>query len=142
MSLRDGSVQRVDALGRAETVDWTTLVGAHPALRLLLLLGSRAAGTAHQASDWDIGYLAGHDLDLGALTADVSRLLGTDDVDLVDLAGASAVLRRDAATGGRPLAEPEPHAFATFQIEAVTFWCDVEPVLRQAHADVLRALAR
>lgn len=130
----------VDAAASA-TVDWAALAAAHPALRLLVLLGSRATGTAHAASDWDLGYLAAADLDLGDLTADVSAQFGTDDVDVVDLSGASAVLRRDAAMVGRPLAEPEPGAFQTFQIEAMTFWCDVEPVLPEAQADVLRAMA-
>lgn len=141
MSFHGGNVGRVDAPGRAETIDWTALSEAYPPLRLLVLLGSRATGSAHEASDWDIGYLASDEFDIGSLTAAVSRLLGTDDVDLVDLAGASAVLRRDAATRGRPLAEPEPGAFTAFQIEAMTFWCEVEPVLREAHADVLRAMA-
>lgn len=121
--------------------DGGELLGAHPSLQLLVLLGSRAAGTAHEASDWDLGYLAATGLDPLDLAADVHRMLGTDDVDLVDLAAASAVLRRDAATLGQLLAERTPGAFEAFQIEAITFWCDVEPVLREAHADVLRALA-
>lgn len=131
----------MDAPAAGATVDWPALVRAHPALRVLVLLGSRATGTAHDASDWDLGYLTEGDLDLGTLIADLSSALGTDHVDIVDLAGASAVLRRDAAMDGRLLAEPVPGAFVDFQVEAMTFWCDVEPVLREAHADVLRALA-
>lgn len=122
--------------------DLPALADAHPSLRLLLLLGSRANGTAHEKSDWDLGYLAGVDLDVGTLMADLTTALGTDDVDLVDLAGASAVLRRNAAVDGRALLQSVPGAFADFQVEAMTFWCDVEPVLRAAHCDVLRALAR
>ncbi len=63
-------------------------------------------------------------------------------LELVDLAAASAVLRRDAAVMGRPLFERDAGAFVDFQVAAASFWCDVEPVLREAHADVLRAVAR
>lgn len=132
----------MDVPAPGTTVDGRTLAEGHPRLALLVLLGSRATGTAHATSDWDIGWLGGNGLDVETLAADLSHALCTDDVDLVDLAGASAVLRRDAAMAGRPLFEREPGAFAAFQIEAITFWCEVEPVLREAHADVLRALAR
>ena len=122
-------------------VRWAALAGRHPGLRLLVLIGSRAAGTAHAGSDWDLGLLAEDGLDPLAVQADASRLLATDAVDVVDLAAASAVLRRDAAVVGRVLAEPEPGSFAGFQLAAVSFWADVEPVIREAHADVLRAAA-
>ena len=120
---------------------WAHLLQHHPGLGLLVLLGSRARGTAHIGSDWDLGYLADGPLDPLDLRADVVATLGTDAVDLVPLASASAVLRRDAATYGRVLAEQRPGAFADFQVEAASFWCDVEPVIRAAHADVLRAVA-
>ena len=113
----------------------------HADLRLLVLLGSRATGTAHARSDWDLGFLAGPGLDLGTLQSHLTAALASDAVDLVDLATASAVLRRDAASVGRPVLQREGGEFEAFQIEAATFWCDAGPVLRQAHADVLRALA-
>ena len=113
----------------------------HQALRLLVLFGSRAIGSAHDGSDWDLGYLADPGLDVEALLADLVAALGTDDVDLVDLSAASAVLRRDAGAQGRPVLEREPGAFLDFAVDAAIAWCDLEPVLRAAHADVLRALA-
>ncbi len=114
----------------------------HPALGMLLLLGSRATGTAHEHSDWDFGVLGdpGHQLDLPRLAADLMALVGSDDVDVVDLTRASAVLRRDAATVGLVLVERRPGAFLDFTLEALTFWCDVEPVVRRAHAEVLRSV--
>lgn len=120
---------------------WAYLLERHPGLVLLVLLGSRARGTEHAGSDWDLGFLADGPLDPLDLHADVVAVLGTDAVDLVPLASASAVLRRDAAGHGRVLVEGRRGAFADFQVEAVSFWCDVEPVVREAHADVLRSVA-
>lgn len=125
---------------------WADLLDRHVGLRLLVLLGSRARGDAHELSDWDVGYLSTEGADdtvnLLALRADLVSLLGTDRVDVVPLTDASAVLRRDAAAQGQLLAEREPGAFTAFQVEATSYWCDVEPVLREAHADVLRAAMR
>lgn len=114
---------------------------ARPGLHLLVLFGSRATGTFHTQSDWDLAYLGGPGLDVLDLAADAAAELGTDDVDLVELGRASAVLRRDVATHGRVLVEAEPEAFLAFRLEALRFWCDAEPVLRRAHADVLQAAA-
>lgn len=77
-------------------------------------------------------------LDLLGVRADLSELLATDAVDVVDL--RTAVLRRDAAVAGRVLVERDGGSFADFQLEAVSFWADVEPVVREAHRDVLRAV--
>lgn len=128
------------------TLPWANLLDRHAGLRLLVLLGSRARGDARETSDWDLGFLPVRDadehVDLLALRADVVSLLGTDRVDLVPLAEVSAVLRRDAAAQGQLLAERETEAFVEFQVEATSYWCDVEPVVREAHADVLRAAMR
>lgn len=126
---------------KTETDACVAVAARHPRLRLLVLIGSRAAGTAHERSDWDFGALADSGLDLAALAADLAAAVGSDDVDVVDLSAASAVLRRDAAVAGRLLVERESGDLAAFQIQAVTYWADVEPVLREAHADVLRAVA-
>ena len=120
---------------------WDHIAARHPDLTLLVLTGSRARGTEHERSDWDFGVLGTAELDPLSLRADLADALGTDAIDLVDLRRASAVLRRDAAVSGRALVERAGGAFTDFQIEAISFWCDVEPVLREAHADVLRAVA-
>ena len=116
------------------------MLARHDGLDLLVLRGSRARGDALPGSDWDLGYL-GDTVDLLALRADLVDALCTDDVDLVPLARASAVLRRDAAVDGKVLAERQPGTFADFQVAAVVFWADVEPVVREAHDDVARAMA-
>jgi hypothetical protein len=110
-------------------------------LRLAVLHGSRALGTAGPHSDWDIGVLSiDGDPDLAALTVAITGILGTDAVDVVDLATASALLRYRAARDGIPLLEGREGAFHEFQIAAAQFWCDAGPVIRAAQDDVLVGL--
>ena len=118
------------------------LGAGHPDLRLLILFGSRARGDARKQSDWDLGYLAEPGLDADALLLDVVNTLATDRVDLVDLARAGAQLRFRAARDGQVLHEAEPGLFARFWVEAVGFWCDVEPLLRTGYAEALARLRR
>ena len=118
------------------------LPDAHPALHLLVLFGSRARTDARSTSDWDFGYVAADGLDPDALLLDLVHVLGTDRVDLVDLARAGAQIRFRAAAEGRVVHEGSPGAFAEFWLDAVDFWCDAEPVLRAGYADVLARLRR
>ncbi len=111
-----------------------------PGMRLLVLHGSRARGDAGPRSDWDFGYLADDRLDPATLHARLTVAVQTDAVDLVDLAGASALLRFRTARDGMPLFECPAGAFEEFQLDAVRFWCDAGPVIRAAQADVLAAL--
>ena len=118
-------------------------IGArHPHLRLLLLFGSRARGDARERSDWDLGYLADEGFDADALLLDLVNALETDRIDLVDLARAGAQIRFRAAGDGRLLYQAEPRLFGKFRIDAVDFWCDVEPLLRDGYAQVLARLRR
>lgn len=118
------------------------LAARQPGLRLLVLFGSRARGEATERSDWDLGYLADASFDPDRLLGDLLLGLGTDDVDLVDLAGAGALVRYRAARDGRLLYETPAGVFMRFSLEAVRFWCDVEPVLRHAYRELLTELQR
>src|SRR5262249_36465983 len=60
-----------------------------------------------------LGYLAAPGLDADALLLDVVHTLGTDRVDLVDLARAGAQVRFQAARDGRVLYEGRSGAFGT-----------------------------
>ncbi len=102
-----------------------------------MLFGSRVLGQVHGQSDWDFGYLAGGTLDEELLRDSLMGILGTDLVDLVDLSKASALLRIQVAVNGKPVFEDETGVFQTFQIEAASFWCDLEPVLRMAYEQIL-----
>lgn len=113
----------------------------HPALGLLVLYGSRARGDAGPGSDWDFGYLAGPALDPAALQADLVSSLGTEDVDVVDLARASGQLRHRVAADGVVLFEGRPGAFETFWLEAVPYWCDMQGVIRAEYEAALTRLS-
>lgn len=126
--------------GDATKEEFERVARAHPALQLLVLHGSRAQSTAHARSDWDFAYLADAALDHFQLLADLTAALGTDAVDLVDLAAASAVLRFRVARHGQPLFERRDGLFSEFVLRAALYWCDIEPVVRRAHAAVLAEL--
>ena len=112
----------------------------HPDLRLLIVHGSRSQHLEHEGSDWDLGYLADGPLDTAEMTAAMTEVLGTDDVDVTNLARASALLRFRAARDGRCAYERDPGTFEDFVLEATLFWCDAEPVIRRAHAALLERL--
>lgn len=118
------------------------IAATHQGLGLLLLFGSRARRDSREGSDWDLGYLAGPEMDPSALLLGVVTALGTDRVDLVDLARAGAQVRFRAAADGRVLYAATQGAFERFWLEAVSFWCDAEPVIRAGYAGVLASLTR
>ena len=124
----------------AELRERLSIDPAAVALRLAVLHGSRARADATEGSDWDIGVLADDPPDLPVLSATLTEILGTDEVDVVDLSRTSALLRYRAARDGIPLLERPSGEFQRFQLEAVQFWCDTETVIRRAHDDVLAAL--
>ena len=106
-------------------------------IKLLVLFGSRVRGEVHAHSDWDFGYLGEGGCDVGLLGDRFMQILRTDRIDLVDLSRASALLRFQVASKGKAILEGVPGAFQQFQIEATTFWCDIEPVLRRTYAEIL-----
>lgn len=118
------------------------IAATHRGLGLLVLFGSRARRDSREGSDWDLGYLAGPEMDPSALLLGVVTALGTDRVDLVDLARAGAQVRFRAAAEGRVLYAAAEGAFERFWLEAVSFWCDAEPVIRAGYAGVLASLTR
>jgi predicted nucleotidyltransferase len=111
-----------------------------PGLRLLLLFGSRADGSAHAASDWDFGYLAEPGAPIRRLQAELIRATNSERVDLVDLGTASALLRYRAAASGRTVFERHPGERERFWLEAVDFWCDAQSILIPAYDRVLERL--
>lgn len=116
-----------------------SIAARHPSVRLIVLHGSRARGDGDEGSDWDLGYLADVGADDLGLLADFTASLGTDEVDLVELGGASSLLRFKAAAEGRCLYE-RPGEHEAFVIDATVFWCDAEATVRRAAQDVLSEL--
>ena len=121
-----------------ELAAWLRDAKSAVGLRLAVLHGSRARGDGAPDADWDIGIVGA--ADIAGLAAELTTALGTDDVDLVHLDRASALLRFRAARDGVPLLERPAGSFERFQLEAVRFWCDAGPVIRAAQDDVLAAL--
>ena len=112
----------------------------HDGLELLVLHGSRGRGQARDDSDWDFAYLAAPTCDPSLLHADLVMALGTDDVDLIDLATTGGLIRYRVARDGLPVFEASPALFDRFWFEAVSFWCDAEHVLRAGYQAVLDEL--
>ncbi len=110
-------------------------------LKLVVLFGSRARGSARPQSDWDLCFISGASGDPDAFLAEATRILQTDQVDLADLGRASALLRYRAAAEGKLVHETTPGEFERFQIAATQYWCSVAPVLRLAYQGILRDLS-
>lgn len=110
-------------------------------MRLLLLIGSRASGEEREDSDWDFAYLAEKGFEPEFLHQQLVVQLRNERVDLVDLETASALLRYRAAADGRVVLD-EAGEFRRFWLQAVGFWCDVEPVIRGSYARVLERVSR
>lgn len=121
--------------------DLRSVAARHEGLRLLVGHGSRPRRQNHARSDWDFGFLGNEAVDPAALHVALTRALGTDDVDLVDLDRASALLRFEAARHGRCIYEATGGEHAAFQLAATLFWCDAEWVIRRAHHAVLAELS-
>ena len=109
-------------------------------LGLLVLFGSRARGDAHASSDWDFAALSATNEQLDSVRVALSLVLQTDQLDVADLSRAGALVRHRIAAEGRLLYEAVPGSFLEFQLAATQFWCDIEPVLRRVHSEILQEL--
>jgi predicted nucleotidyltransferase len=122
------------------TFDAAVLRRDFPALRLLLLHGSRARGDERSDSDFDLAYLGDEGLDELELRLFLARALRSESIDIVDLSRASGLLRFRAAKDGVLLYERRAGAFEDFVLASARFWFDVEPVLKGAYRAVLQGL--
>jgi predicted nucleotidyltransferase len=116
----------------------TDLAARAPGLTLLVLHGSRARGDARADSDWDLAYLGEGRFDPDALLAELVLALGTESVDLSRLEPSGGLFRYRVARDGRALFEAEEGLFARFWFDAVSFWCDAQPVLQEGYESILR----
>jgi predicted nucleotidyltransferase len=106
-------------------------------LDLLILYGSRSRGDVHPHSDWDLGFLSTAAFDRDEFLARLVLALETEAIDLVDLSRAGALLRFRAAAEGRTLFARDPEQFDRFWLEAVHFWCDMQPVIQREYDAIL-----
>lgn len=102
----------------------------------IYLFGSHGTGTQHPASDLDIAFLPG--LPASAMvvfkTAGIlSQQLGTD-VDLVDLAHASTVLRKEVIRTGEVIHNRDPRALAEFEMQTLSDYARLNEERREVLA--------
>jgi len=112
-------------------------------LRIAVLFGSRARGSARADSDVDIAILPERDFTLGEeneLAASLSSAVGVE-VDLVRLDRADPLLAREVAVTGSVLFESRPGAFAAFRAGAISEWLDFEEMIAPHRTKFLARLA-
>lgn len=112
--------------------DLSRLLATQPGLEFAVLVGSRASGTAHEASDWDIAVQWKHELDwltAVARTEELRRALAAalqvneSAVDLIDLRRANLAMRAAVAEEGIPLSGKDSLAWQHFLRRT---WRDLE----------------
>lgn len=108
-----------------------------PRLRLIVLFGSVAEKKTCARSDIDIAFLFDDSVDIVNLTNQVSRLLRTDSIDVVDVRRASPLLNYSIARSGIPVYEREKGMFNEFYSLAFRRYVDTAK-LRAARESYLR----
>ena len=128
-------VEALDKVMQGAEMHRSTLasaLGAVLELEFAVLVGSRAMGTAHQQSDWDIALQWSHRLDWLTVLAKTETLrhhlaltLGVDPgaIDLIDLRRANLTMRASVAEEGIPLVGAEALPWAHFLSRT---WRDLE----------------
>ncbi len=130
----------VDEKSRVPTLDAPTLDRLASALDregvvAAMLIGSQGRGGAGPLSDVDIGVWHRPGLDPAArlrlrldLTSAAARTLGTDEVDVVLLNGATPLMRHRAVRDGRRLVERDPKARVRLEARALLDYLDTKPL--------------
>jgi predicted nucleotidyltransferase len=108
------------------------LLSAEPHLEFAVLIGSRATGTAHATSDWDIALHWAPQLDWFTLLGDTETLrhklaatlnIPSQAIDLIELRRANLAMRASVAEEGIPLMGADTLAWAHFLKRT---WRDIE----------------
>jgi hypothetical protein len=100
-----------------------------------MLIGSQARGSAGPLSDVDVGVWHEPGLDPAGrlrlrldLAAAAARALGTDEVDVVLLNGATPLMRHRAIREAQRLVERDPKARVRFEARALLDYLDTKPL--------------
>lgn len=123
------------------TQEIISCITKYPEIQLFMLFGSRARGDARADSDWDFGYLAESNFDPLLLLTDITLLLKTDKVDLVNLSKANGLLRFRVAKDGSVIYQKNGGEYEKFWLQAVHFWCDAGPIIRAEYEALFRRIA-
>jgi predicted nucleotidyltransferase len=112
---------------------------AMPSVRLAVVFGSEARGTAGPSSDVDLGVVLEGNADPGQLGVELERLLHRT-VHVVLLDQSPPLLRSEISRAGKVLVERTPHAWADFRARAMIDWWDWEPTARMVQRTVAERL--
>lgn len=130
-----------------QLADLLSLLQAYPELLGAYLFGSQANGTASRLSDVDIGLVLRPNLIqkerhqiLGKIFSDVSRLLKTDFIDLVDLQQAPVLLRYKAVMEGTCLFANDRTDMNRFTMDTVKLFEDFRPHLEVQQRFILNKI--
>jgi predicted nucleotidyltransferase len=120
------------------------VLASGPPLRLAVLFGSRAVGTARDESDFDIGIWP-EDPDLSLhdelmIASELSGAVGRE-VDVVRLDADAPLLGGEIARTAVCLWESRPGAFAAYRAEAVARHLDFEETIAPHRAAFLARLS-
>lgn len=118
-----------------------TEIGRQIDARLVVLYGSAARAEPEQG-DIDLGILPRGELDLVDVTNRLTRRLGTQDIDLVDLRRADPLLLMFVAREGLPLYEAEPGEFARLVSLAARRYADTRKFRETERQEILDFLER
>ena len=114
------------------------VIARHPEVRLALLFGSRARGSAGTGSDVDVAVEG--PVDRLGLAAELAAAAGVD-VDVVHMRSAGFPLLRALLRDGIVLHEGEPHAAARFRTRAILQTETDRPWFERMRDAYLRRLA-
>jgi len=103
---------------------------------MVALFGSWATGRGGPHSDLDLAFLPRNGMDEVAVTSEVIRLTHWNDVDVVNLLHADALLAMQIAESGIVLFEADPSVFAEFRSLAFRRYVDTGK-LRRAQQQAL-----
>lgn len=116
-----------------------------PALKMLVLFGSRARGTFHAESDWDFATLYDQNIETGQIKSNwdnylelyslIRQELGIPDhkIDIVELfPGCSPLLTYQIARDAKLIYEEEPGELTNFKIKAWKVYADTEKFRKSA----------
>ncbi|NJN02600.1 MAG: nucleotidyltransferase domain-containing protein [Leptolyngbyaceae cyanobacterium SL_1_1] len=128
--------------------DWAQ---QHPALKLLILFGSRARGDHDLNSDWDIAFLSDPDpkkispwipeTDLLLTLSEHGQIPGGR-IDLIDLSTCSDILTHFIAHDGQLIYKREPGEFERFRQQYLKAPAELKQYRQTQRAKVIQALER
>lgn len=104
-------------------------------IELILLFGSMVDGQFHKKSDYDVAYLSGRNLNLeeeSMLIIDLSSIFGSENIDLVNLRTAPALLLYKITDKCQVLYEAKPILFYSLKAYAFKRYIEeAKPIMEQ-----------